>query len=61
MADLTKRGLDSLANAVNMLRTSDVKRVDLGHDTIVYKVPTGNPKKYTIRIDMKFDESEGKE
>lgn len=61
MADLTKQGLDSLANAVNMLRTSDVKRVDLGHDTIVYKVPTGNPKKYTIRIDMKFDESEGNE
>lgn len=58
MADLTEHGLASLANAVNMLRTSDVKRVDLGHDTTVYKVPTGNPKKYTVRIDLKFDESE---
>lgn len=58
MADLTEHGLASLANAVRMLRTSDVKRIDLGHDTIIYKVPTGNPKKYTIRVDMKFDESE---
>ena len=58
MADFTHNGLTSLVNAVDLLRNSDVKRVDLGHDTIVYKVPTNNPKKYTIRVDMKFDESE---
>lgn len=58
MADFTHNGLTSLVNAVDLLRKSDVKRVDLGHDTIVYKVPTNNPKKYVIRVDMKFDESE---
>jgi len=58
VADLTKNGLISLVNAVELLRKSAVKRIDLGHSTIAYKVPSNNPKKYTIRIDMKFDESE---
>ncbi len=58
MADLTKNGLVSLVNAVDLLRKSAVKQIDLGHGTIAYKVPSDNPKKYTIRIDMKFDESE---
>lgn len=42
MADLTGQGMTSLVNAVNLLRTSEVKRVDLGNDTIVYKVPSNN-------------------
>jgi hypothetical protein len=58
MADLTNHGLVGIRNAVSQIREHDVKRVDLGHDTTVYKVPSNNPNKYTIRIDMKFDESE---
>lgn len=56
MADFTQSGLTSLVNAVDLLRKSDTKRVDLGHNTIVYKVPSNHPKKYIIRIDMKFNE-----
>lgn len=56
--DLTKHGLASLRKAVMMIQAGESKRVDLGHGTIVYKVPSANPKKYTIRIDMKVEEEE---
>ena len=58
MADLTNHGLGVIRNAISQIRKFGIKRVDVGHDTIVYKVPSNNPQKYTIRIDMKFDESE---
>lgn len=55
--DLTRAGLESLADAVELIEKG-TKRVDLEHDTIVYRVPSNNPKKYTIRIDMKVSEEE---
>lgn len=54
--DLTNAGLNSLALAVKNIQKDLYKRVDLGHGTIVYKIPTNNPKKFTIRIDMKVEE-----
>lgn len=60
MPDLTEHGMKSLGIAINLLLDSGVKKVDLGHDTIVYKVPSNKPGKYTIRIDMSIDESEEK-
>lgn len=60
MADLTNSGLEAIKIAVNNIRENGVKRIDLGHDSTVYKVPSNNPDKYTIRIDMKFNESEEK-
>lgn len=59
MADLTESGLTGLKNAITLIQNGQCKRVDLGHNTAVYKVPSNNPNKYTIRIDMKFDEREG--
>lgn len=58
MADLTNHGLVVIRNAIAQIREFGVKWVDVGNDTIVYKVPSNNPQKYTIRIDMKFNESE---
>lgn len=54
--DLTSSGLGSLAGAIRSIRDGKAKRVDLGHGTIVYEVPSNNPKKFTIRIDMKIEE-----
>lgn len=54
--DLTTNGLNSLRSAIQIILSGKGKRVDLGHGTIVYKVPNINSKKYTIRIDMKVEE-----
>lgn len=54
--DLTNAGLNSLVRAVKDIQKGLYKRVDLGHGTIMYKIPTNNPKKFTIRIDMKVEE-----
>lgn len=59
--DITDNGLKSIRNAIQQIGLFGVKRVDLGHNTIVYKVPTGNPNKYTIRIDIKVDDTEENE
>lgn len=58
MADLTDHGMKLLKKAICNIRELGVKRIDLGHDTIVYKIPSN--KGYTIRIDMKFEEREDK-
>lgn len=58
MPDLTNHGLMQIRNAVSQIREKGTKRVDLQDGTTVYKVPSNNPKKYTIRIDLKFDERE---
>lgn len=54
--DLTETGLKSIRSAVRLITKGKSKRVDLGNGTIVYKVPSNNPKKYTIRVDMKIEE-----
>ena len=56
--DLTEAGIKSLKRAIKMLLDNESKRVDLGHGTVVYKVPSKNSNKYTIRIDMKIEEEE---
>lgn len=56
--DLTSSGLGGLSLAVKNIMEEKTKRVDLGHGTIVYKIPSQNPKKFTIRIDMKIEEEE---
>lgn len=58
MADLTNHGLSSLRKAIQQIKAGDAARVDLGHGTIVYKVPSNNPKKFTIRIDIKIEEED---
>lgn len=57
MADLTQHGLEILKRAVKQIRENRAESIDLGHDTLIYKVPTDNPKKYTVRVDMEFDET----
>lgn len=54
--DLTPNGINSLRAAIRMILSGKRRRVDLSHGTIVYKVPSNNPNKYTIRIDMEVEE-----
>ena len=54
--DLTSSGLGSLSVAISNIMAGKAKRVDLGHGTIVYAIPSNNPKKLTVRIDMKIEE-----
>ena len=56
--DFTSSGLGSLADSVKRIMKGECNRVDLGHGTIVYKVPSQNPKKFTVRVDMKIEEEE---
>lgn len=56
--DLTEIGMRSLRKAVRMITSGETKRIDLGNGTIVYKISSKNPKKYTIRIDMRIEEEE---
>lgn len=56
--DLTPNGVNSLRAAIRMILNGKSERVDLGNGTSVYKVPSKNPNKYTIRIDMKIEEEE---
>jgi len=55
---LTKSDLQAIQTAISLISQGDVSRVDLGHSTIVYKVSSISPKKYTIRMDIKIDEEE---
>lgn len=47
-----------LRTAISLIKDNTCNRVDLGHNTIVYKVPSGSPKKYTIRVDIKVEDGE---
>lgn len=49
---LTDSELKSIKNAVVLISSGECTRVDLGNNTIIYKVPSPNPKKYTIRMDI---------
>ena len=53
---ITKSDVKSFENAIKMIKENGVKRVDLGNNTIIYKVPSNNPSKYTIRMDIKVEE-----
>lgn len=56
--DLTEAGMAALKLAIRNIKAGKCVRVDLGHNTIVYKVPSNNPDKYTIRVDIKVDTRE---
>lgn len=56
--DLSTTGLKALKKSILLIQEGSCNRVDLGSNTIVYKVPSPNPNKYTIRIDIKIKAEE---
>lgn len=53
-----KNDVQGLNQVISMIKDGYCNRVDLGHGMLIYKVPSSNPKKYTIRLDIKVCEEE---
>jgi hypothetical protein len=52
---LSKTDHKVISNAISLIQEGACNRVDLGHGMIIYKVPSNNPNKYTIRLDIKME------
>lgn len=48
----------TIDQAIKAVRKGWAKKILLEDGTIVYKVPSNNPAKYTIRVDVKVVEKE---
>ncbi len=44
-------------NAFNLVDCGVCNKMEIERGIIIYKVPTADPNKYTIRIDIKIDKS----
>lgn len=53
-----KHDIQVLNRAIAMIKDGSFNRIDLGYGMLIYKVPSNNPKKYTIRLDIKVYEDE---
>ena len=47
--------LQAIATAVMLIKADNATRIDLGHNMMIYKVPSRSPEKYTIRLDIKVE------
>lgn len=52
---LDKSDLKAASKAISLIQEGTCNRVDLGHGMTVYKVPSNNTNKYTIRLDIKME------
>lgn len=50
---MTRAALEAISKAVSLIKKGELKRADLGHGMVAYRVPSNNPDKYIIRIDIK--------
>lgn len=55
---LDKTDFSVLNQAIQLIKAGRMKRADIGHGMVVYKVPSNNPYKYTIRMDIKVEETD---
>lgn len=53
--NLSKTDHKVISKAISLIQGGTCNRVDLGHGMIIYKVPSNNPNKYTIRLDIKME------
>lgn len=53
---MTQRDLEAIKRAYELIRAGNCTRIDLGCGMVVYKVPSNNPSKYIIRLDIKVKE-----
>lgn len=54
---MTRAALEAISKAVSLIKKGELKRADLGHGMVAYRVPSNNPDKYIIRIDIKIKEA----
>lgn len=53
---MQRADLEAISKAVSLIKKGQLKRADLGHGMVAYKVPSSNPDKYIIRVDIKIKE-----
>ena len=44
---------NAIGNAINLIVRGEAQRCEISNQVKVYKVPSANPNKYIIRIDVK--------
>ncbi len=55
---MTRAELEAINKAVSLIKKGTIKRADIGHGMVAYKVPSNNPNKYIVRVDIKVKEEE---
>lgn len=50
--------LEAIKRAHTLIKRGQCTRIDLGCGMVMYKVPSNNPNKYTIRLNIKVNEEE---
>ena len=55
---MLQKDLEVINKAYHLIKQGGCSRVDLGCGMVMYKVPSNNPNKYTIRLDIKVKEEE---
>ena len=58
---MQRTALEAISKAVSLIKKGQLKRADLGHGMVAYKVPSNNPDKYIIRVDIKVKEGKPNE
>jgi hypothetical protein len=58
---MTRAALEAISKAVSLIKKGELKRADLGHGMVAYRVPSNNPDKYIIRVDIKVREGKPNE
>ena len=51
---MNRAALEAISKAVSLIKAGELKRADLGLGLVAYKVPSNNPDKYIIRVDIKI-------
>ena len=52
---MTRADIEAISKAVSLIQKGELKRADLGHGMVAYRVPSNNPDKYIIRVDIKME------
>lgn len=53
---MLQKDLEAIKRAYALIKEGRFNRIDLGCGMVMYKVPSNNPRKYTVRLDIKVEE-----
>lgn len=53
---MLQKDLEAIKRAYAAIKQGHCNRIDLGCGMIMYKVPSSNPRKYIVRLDIKVKE-----
>lgn len=57
---MTQKEMESISTAVNLIMSGSVSKCAVNNRINVYKIPSANPEKYMIRVDIKVNREESK-